>query len=609
MNRNPMHRTWPFAAIVFAGMACGSFARADDSAPLELAADGKTSCKIHVAEGATVAEQHAANELALLLHEITGATFLVEQTSQPPAPDVPAILVGPGACRDVADAQELARLGPEGYLLRRAGQRLCIVGGRPRGTLYGVYSFLEDELGCRWFTPEVAKIPHRERIVLGSLDRSFVPRFEYRATDYPNSRDGDWASRNKLNGTHTSIDEARGGKISYGAFVHTFNQILDPAQHFAEHPEYFSEVKGKRIDRRTQLCVTNPEVLRITIDAVRRWMRERPEATIFSVSQNDWFNYCTCAECSRVAAEEGSPIGPYLRYVNAVADAVRDEFPDKVVDTLAYQFTRKPPRLAVPRDNMIVRLCSIECCFSHPLAPDSPDRPNAAFAGDLVAWSKICQRLYIWDYVINYANCLMPFPNLRTIGPNLRFFANHGVRGVYEEANYFSQAGELAELRTWLIAKLLWNPDYDSERAIDEFLAGYYEEAAPALRKYIDLVHERAGQPRAHFRIFDSPPRSVFNREFIAQAEGLFAEALQSVRDKPLLSARVERASLSVRYLKIVTTDSLSDAASDVTTLQQQLEQFDRIARANGLTHVSEHRSYDDWLGQLRAKLSATPGK
>ncbi len=329
-------------------------AATERTAFLLLADAGRTTYTIRVHRDAAAPERHAAEELARFLRQISGATFPV-QTVEGPSPDSgPSLCVGPGASQAIITPAEITRLGPEGYILRGKGTSLAIAGGQPRGTLYGVYSFLEDHLDCRWFTPRVARIPTKERLKVRSPDRTSVPRLEYRATDYPDSRDADWAVRNKINGTQARLDGRRGGKVAYGPFVHTFDSILNPKDHFRRHPKYFSEVNGRRLGERTQLCLSNPEVLRIATETVRRWMREQPEATIFSVSQNDWYNYCTCPDCARIAAEEGSQIGPYLRFVNAIADAVREEFPGKAIDTLAYQFTRQPPAKTTPRPNVIV---------------------------------------------------------------------------------------------------------------------------------------------------------------------------------------------------------------------------------------------------------------
>jgi hypothetical protein len=577
---------------------------------LVLARAGATEYAVVVAPDAAAPEKHAARELARFLGEVSGAEFQVREEVPAELQGAPRLLVGPGACRGVIPTEESERLGPEAYVIRTRGPILAIAGGRPRGTLYGVYSFLEDELGCRWFTPEVSRIPKREVLEVPELERLFAPKLEYRATDYPNSRDADWAVRNKLNGTQTRLDAARGGKVAYGPFVHTFQSILDPDRHFDAHPEYFSEVGGKRLRQRSQLCLTNPDVLRAAVETVRRWMREQPEAAIFSVSQNDWQNYCTCKECAKVIADEGSPAGPYIRFVNAVAEALREEFPGKSVDTLAYQFTRRPPAKTAPRPDVVVRLCSIECCFSHPLSVDAGTDPeNAAFAEDLRGWSKVAKRLYVWDYVIDYAHSVMPFPNLYSLRPNIRFFIENGVQGVYEEANYFSKGGELAELRTWIIAKTLWDPEYDTDRAIDEFLAGYYEGAAEPLRRYIDLIHSEARSQGVHFRIFDGPKSPLFAADVLSRAESLFDEAEKAVAAKPEVLHRVQVARLPVSYVRIARLlEQLRQPAgpseADRETLKALFESFDAVARKEGISRISEGRSYEDWASRVRREAA-----
>jgi hypothetical protein len=588
-------------------------AATERTANLLLADAGRTTYTIRVHRDAAAPERHAAEELARFLRQISGATFPV-QTVEGPSPDSgPSLRVGPGAAQGFITPAEIARLGPEGYILRGKGTSLAIAGGQPRGTLYGVYSFLEDYLDCRWFTPRVARIPKKERLEVRSPDRTFVPRLEYRATDYPDARDADWAVRNKINGTQARLDGRRGGKVAYGPFVHTFDSILNPKDHFRRHPEYFSEVNGKRLGERTQLCLSNREVLRIATETVRRWMREQPEATIFSVSQNDWYNYCTCPDCARIAAEEGSQIGPYLRFVNSIADAVREEFPGKAIDTLAYQFTRQPPAKTTPRPNVIVRLCDIECCFSHPLTIRADiDRKNADFARDLRRWGAISNRLYIWDYVIDYAHSLLPFPNLYVLKPNINFFIEHGVKGIYEEANYFSKGGEFAELRTWIVAKTLWDPGYDTDRAIDEFLDGYYERAAAPLRRYIDLLHGKARMDAIHLGISAGPDSALFAGDVLSRASALFDEAERNVTDKPEILHRVRVARLPILYVQIASLLDKRKRTRQATEqesrlLQMAFDQFEAVARQEGVRMVSESRSYASWAAEVKQALATPP--
>jgi len=545
----------------------------------------------------TPQERFAAKDLADHLEAMTGKRLpVVAETDLGKRTPIAV-----GRCTETLErlgvAVDFAALGTEGIAIETKGTALVLAGNR-RGVLYAVYSFLEDELDCRWFTPDCSRIPKRGRFDVGDLAVRYVPPLEYRNTDYPCSRDADWAVRNKMNGTHQRLDEPRGGKIAYSHFVHTFNSILNPAEHFERHPEWFSMVKGKRLGGRTQLCLTNPEVLAIAKKKVREWIKAAPGATVFSVSQNDWHNYCTCPECKALAEKEGSQAGPIIHFVNAIADDIAKDYPDKLISTLAYQYSRKPPREVKPRPNVCVRLCSIECCFAHPL-DECP--VNASFVGDIRGWNAICNRLYIWDYIIDYHHSVMPFPNLRSLKPNINFFIRHGVKGLYEEACYFTPASELAELRTWIVAKTMWRPETDTDWAVDEFLAGYYGPAAWPIRQYIDLVHKQVEEhPDWHANIWAKPDSPWLRPEVIGRCVRLFDAAEAAVRDDLVHAKRVAVARLPVRYTRIM------QAKPGEARAAGWIEAFERVAREVGLTMVREHGGtgrLEVWLAAQRKRL------
>src|SRR5262249_51153016 len=206
-----------------------------------------------------------------------------------------------------------------------------------------------------------------------------------------------------------------------------------------------------------------------------------------------------------------------------------------------------------PGPNVIVRLCDIECCFAHPLGVAAEvDQRNADFARDLRRWSEITNRLYVWDYVVDFRHSIMPFPNLYALKPNINFFVDHHVKGIYEEAAYFSRGTELAQLRTWILAKTLWDPSYDTDRAIDEFLEGYYGPAAAPIRRYIDLVHGQARQRTIHFRIGEPPSSPLFSDDLLTRATALFDEAESQVAGQTAVRHRVRVTRLPVVYVQIV---------------------------------------------------------
>ncbi|HPM84840.1 MAG TPA: alpha-glucuronidase family glycosyl hydrolase, partial [Candidatus Anammoximicrobium sp.] len=234
-----------------------SFASMSPAASLRLAAGGRTSYSIVLDPDATTAEKHAAEELAVFLKQVTGADFPVQATAQTPAG--PLLVVGPGRVASaVAPNVNLESLEPDGIVIETVGENLLLAGDRPRGTLYAVYSFLEDAVGCRWWSSKASTIPRLPDLTVPEQHVRYVPPLEYRETFWADAFDGNWAARNKSNGDSERLEEKHGGKIRYGGpfFVHTFAQLVPPATYFKEHPEYFSEVNGQRLDGYAQVCVT-----------------------------------------------------------------------------------------------------------------------------------------------------------------------------------------------------------------------------------------------------------------------------------------------------------------------------------------------------------------
>jgi len=528
---------------------------------LTLIAPGRSDYRIVVSAQAPPSPRYAAEELQQFLEKISGVRLaLVSDTT--PAQER-EILVGRSNRLKLLDAKiDLPALGREGYVLRTAGTRLVIVGGEPRGTLYGVYGLLEDHLGCRWFTPEIERIPRQATVALPAIDEQRLPTFEYRETYTWESYDANWMARNRLNGAGgrgrllerqgirppvPELDARHGGSIrfGFGFFVHTLEKLIPGKDYFAAHPEYFALWKGRR--NPGQMCCTNPEVIRRCTEGILRGMREQPEATVFSLSQNDNRVYCECERCRALAEREATPMGPLLHLVNCVAATAEREFPDKIVETLAYIWSRRPPKTMRPRPNVVIRLCDIECCFAHPLASGCTER-NQAFVADLEAWSKCCNRLWIWDYTTNYAHYLLPLPNKRLLDDNIRLFAAHRAAGVFEQGTYDTPDSELVALKAYLIAKLLWNPQADAERATDEFLAAYYGPAAAPIRKYLDLTHDYVARQQIHVGTYVPPSYRHLPPPLLADADRLWTEAESRAAVDPGVLDRVRRSRMSVDY-------------------------------------------------------------
>ena len=409
-------------------------------------------------------------------------------------------------------------------MIRTVGERLVIAGGSLRGPCTACTDCSKITWDADGLHRASAAFPTRARLAVGPIDDRQVPTLEYREPFLADCFDGDWCARNRVNSSFSRLEAKHGGKVKITSLAHTFQFLVPPEKYYKQHPEYFSLVDGKRMDGYAQLCCTNPDVIRLCSEGLRDLMRANPDGDVFSVSQNDCFNHCECPKCQEVAKREGSQMGPVLQLVNHAAEAVEREFPNKIVTTLAYQWTRHPPKLTRPRPNVVIVLCSIECCFAHPVATCDSEA-NKAFCADVEGWSKIAPRLWVWDYVTDFANYLLPFPNHQSLGPNIRYYAEHNVKGIFEEDACDTVQDEMAPLDGYVMAKCLWNPRYDASRATAEFLEAYYGEAAAPIRSYLDLLHNRVHRENIHVGCYAPVTHPHLTDELLVQADQLWQQA------------------------------------------------------------------------------------
>ncbi len=292
-----------------------------------------------------------------------------------------------------------------------------------------------------------------------------------------------------------------------------------------------------------QLCLSNPEVYDLVVKGLRERMTEKPEALYWSVSQNDTYKACKCDNCKKEYDEYGGYSGAMVHFVNKVAA----EFPDKVISTLAYQYTRSAPDNIKPADNVNIMFCSIECNRSRPLTSDSL---SAGFRKDTEDWCKLTDNIFMWDYVVQFRNLVSPFPNLRVLQPNIQYFRDNGMQMMFQQGSG-GLISEFVELRTYIIAKLLWNPDADVDAIIDDFVEGYYGPAGKYIRQYIDTMHDALDQSGGDLGIYGYPYDGIntyLTPELIKTYESIFDEAEKAVKNKPDYLERVRIARLPLEF-------------------------------------------------------------
>jgi len=396
------------------------------------------------------------------------------------------------------------------------------------------------------------------------LDVQYAPKLIYREAYYADAFVPTFAVRMKCNGSGERIAAEWGGHHEFVYFVHSFFPLIPPEKYFKDHPEWFSEINGKRIHEHAQLCLTNDEMREeLTHNAINS-LRRNPNAKFISISQNDWHNPCQCEQCQAVAKAEGSEAGPLILFVNKVAEDIEKEFPDVWVETLAYQYTRKPPKTVKPRDNVIVRLCTIECSFVQPLGRGEQ---NKSLRDDIEGWSKIARQLFIWDYVTNFSMYLIPHPNYAVLPENIRFFVDHGTIGLFEQGDSYTTVGDFIRPRQWIISHLMWNPSLDENRLLDDFLKGYYgENAAPLLRDYLYLLVNRAKESGVYLGCFRNNTNDWLDYDTLCKATVLMNRAVETTEKALGADApetwRLRRERMSVDYVWLMDYHALKRHAA-----------------------------------------------
>ncbi len=569
------------------------------AAPVVPARDGKSAYRIAIPDRPSPAAKYAASEFQRLLLGVSGVRLALVPESK--LARAPAVHVG-WTRRARAIFRSSMPSPEDGVGIRTAGRDLALVGGNERGTVYAVYVFFERYLGVRYLAHDCTVIPKRSEVVLPEISFVYAPPFMYRETLYHDARPKAIAAPQRLNGPTTECDSSVGGKIAFHPYVHSFCKLVPPEKYFAEHPEYFSLVGGKRVGESVhgQLCLTNPDVLRIATAQVLEWIREHPDVPIMDVSQNDGNGACECEACRAVEAEEESAHGPIMRFVNAIADEVKKRHPDKWVETLAYAYSTKPPAKARPRDNVIIRLCHAGC-YHHGFEACGL---GANLTTYLEGWRKLTRRIFVWHYAANFAHYVSPVFNLDGLAKDLKAYAKHGVNGVMVQANYQGPGGELAELRQYLAAQLLWDPTRDPTEIRREFCDGYYGTASAQVQAFLSLMDREAARSDTHaFGAWD--PSTSVRPQFVK--EGL--DTLQSARERcssDQQRGRVDKLMLPLWYMQLQWPEKYGLNASDAPGL---VARFRKVVERFGITHVCEGGAPNmaGWLEGMAKRHRAQP--
>jgi len=515
--------------------------------------------KVFIETGSDSIVQHAADELVNYLGQVTSATFQLETGAAPSA--TPTIVVGRNAyTENLVPELTGTALGEDGFVIRKIQQNIIIAGSHSRGTMYGVNYFLDHYVGVKWFAPEYTKIPSKPLLEVEVDDDIQIPRFEYREMYVSDGNNEQYRAHNLLNGKfvgrYNHVPQSAPGLNSWSKFwpddIHNFFTIVPQTEYH----------NGR------QLLAMNEDVRQIAanklITKINQQINDGKDAS-WGFSQEDDIWYPDSASQAFADQHGGSLAAPTLDLVNDVARRVNTAIPGARIGTLAYMFSLDAPTNMTAEDNVVITIAPI--FKNHGYAINSPQ--NQSYKDNIDKWAQISDNLMVWDYLANFngGGFLMPHPVLNAMSQTIQYLA-----GIPAYKGYFGQQmqniyspGEqgFAYLRAWVAAKLLWNPNQDYQQLIDEFVQGYYGDAAPYIKNYLNALEQSFVQSNSSLALSTPTTAPYLTFDLIRQADAWFEAAVTAVAGNPTMLDHVQKARVEVDYIALMRRIEFSNEAAN----------------------------------------------
>ena len=514
------------AASVFAASALF----ADDCA-FTFAESGMARAAIVVAADAPPAVKYAGDELANYLNRITGAHFPVAEKP--------------------IEGWNTISLGVDGGLRRfeeisiRAsgdGRSLDIRAERPRAAIYAAYDLLET-LGCGFWTPNSETVPQSPDLSLpAGYAKTEAPAMRIREVCHYTSR-----QRFRLKLRDNGANSVAKGPVNVAPgehedIMHSLTRRWIPRkQFFKNRPEWFALVvrkdpeTGTNVTSRSSgaLCATNPEMREELLKEVGDFLEKNyPNARSVSLSPEDMGDWCHCPRCLALVESDEKHVSSvlYLDLVRFVADHFREKYPEATFNLLSYWTTSEPPadtaKWKLP-PNCGVGFAALWRNHGFPIDC------NERFAPRVKAWQEMADGFVFWDYYANFAGYLNPFPNLDIIAPAMKFYRDNHFIGGFAQMPHTRMA-PLADLNWYLMGKLMWNPDADTEALTEAFVNGVYGKAAPAVKRYMEIIrHGKFRERGIWVGCYVGDTSNFLTAEDVIAILRAFDDAERLARDEP----------------------------------------------------------------------------
>lgn len=511
----------------------------------------RSDWKIVVSAKASSTELFAAEELQNHLFRISGVKFPVDRSGK--VPDKNAIVIG--TARTLPALPEAVKNFPEGVSgndslrVTTLSGNLYLTGNVPRGSLYAVYTFLKNVMGVRWFSAgkNGDYVPVKSSFTLPELNIYDVAKFKYRGFHLCSKHyDEDmetWMVRNKINIMRSDpvskgkwVKKWNDRRIAKGFHMmfSTHNVAIRDKKIFAERPELFASINGKRL--MDQLCWSHPDVEKIMVERIIKYCRDYPAVEIINLSAADNMNYCRCGKCLKKTVHD-----LWFEFYNRLYAGVRKQFPDIKFATIAYQAYKKVPQCDMS-SSAFVEYCMYDRCYTHRYGQCAM---NDKALKNIKDWQKKNLPILVYGYEFDIFKPKVQSPFYYMISDQMKKFHAAGIAGAITECsplNWVSPKlpkGSISganhnRLGLYLYAAALWDHNVDPDAVIKEFSEAAYGPAAPFMAEYAMLMGRNWDQMKNHYSYFYNSPfggaESLLNSKSIAEVEALFRKADAAVK-------------------------------------------------------------------------------
>ena len=511
---------------------------------IPLAAGGKALCEVVVPAKASPMLRFAGSQLAFYLGNIIGGKVAVTTKS---SGKNTAFVLGPaGAALAGFDPVKLDR---DGYIIKTVGNRIVIAGiddpsadpakriphFNERGTLNGVYEFLERFGGVRFYFPGETGtyVPRKKDWSIPRIDIIDRPDNPYRqiyygqealgrrTAYYPGLPEKEIRMHSNLQTRMSTLRLPFGHGLGCLGLVQRFGKT---------HPEYFAlrengeRHNGSRIaskhDVAGQLCFSSDGLKEEIYQDAAAFLTGKPASSrgalmrdgrsgwqqsvfsrpFFNLGPNDGMYQCRCPKC-RPQFAGGAQTSSNLvwKFVADIAGKLKKNGVPGFVTMSAYSCYITIPQLELP-DNILMKYCT-----AGPWNENNPE-VQAQAVERLKAWTKKAgHKLVLHTYICKTSGKTpvldIPASTPRAVGSFFRKTVPY-ISGALAEAG--TDCWLFNFMNYYVFGKVMWDASTDADALLEEHFRLMYGPAAAEMKAFYDTL-ERHWMKDIIGRFVDTP--------------------------------------------------------------------------------------------------------